>query len=180
MSPMKLVLSEALSTAFSPFTPVAPPEDALMLSQPATCESQLTDGSADPAVVAAASPEVVAPWLRAFGARRARGRGSAAPARRLAAEWLPDAGDPVDAVVDGPLSREQALAQPVAAGPANVGENCPKLDVVTALAGATAALPVAAPKTAQSTTIGTDSDESPLRVMLLRMPRISPSKRLTR
>jgi hypothetical protein len=36
ISPMAwLVGSEALSTAFRPLTPVAPPADALMLSQPA-------------------------------------------------------------------------------------------------------------------------------------------------
>jgi hypothetical protein len=39
----------------------------------------------------------------------------------------------VDGVLSGPVSSEQFLAQPVAAVPANVGLNIPRLDVVTAL-----------------------------------------------
>src|SRR5487761_667241 len=35
----------ALSTAFRPFTPVAPPADVLMLSQPGPRGTQLTDGT---------------------------------------------------------------------------------------------------------------------------------------
>ncbi len=37
--------SEALSTAFRPFTPVAPPAEVLMLLQPGPSGTQLTDGS---------------------------------------------------------------------------------------------------------------------------------------
>ena len=43
-SPRVFVGSDALSTASSPFTPTAPPADLLIESQPAPCESQLTDG----------------------------------------------------------------------------------------------------------------------------------------
>ena len=39
-----LVLSVPLSTAFRPFTPVAPPEDVLMVSQPGPSGWQLTVG----------------------------------------------------------------------------------------------------------------------------------------
>jgi hypothetical protein len=39
----------------------------------------------------------------------------------------------VDGVLNGPLSNEQLTRQPVAAGPAKVGLNVPRLDVVTAL-----------------------------------------------
>lgn len=42
----------------------------------------------------------------------------------LAATPLDDE-DVVEAVVDGPLSSEQPLAQPVAAGPTKVGEDGP-------------------------------------------------------
>src|SRR3984957_21159344 len=44
--PSGLVLCVALSTAFSPFTPVAPPEDRLMRSQPGPSGWQLTEGGA--------------------------------------------------------------------------------------------------------------------------------------
>jgi hypothetical protein len=102
--------------------------------------------------------------------------------RRLAAGWLRDAKAAVDGVVDGPLSREQPLGQPVAAGPANVGENCPKLDVVTALAWAPVALPVAAaaPPKAPSSSTGSDSNDScatRLRMMLACKARKTSSLR---
>src|SRR5271168_5403913 len=51
--PKGLVISEALSTAFNPFTPVAPPEEKLMLSQPARKGSQLTVGGLTAAAAAA-------------------------------------------------------------------------------------------------------------------------------
>ncbi len=57
MSPRGLVGSEALSTAFRPFTPVAPPAEVLMVSQPARRGTQLTDGSG---------------WERVAAARRCR------------------------------------------------------------------------------------------------------------
>src|SRR5208282_1725405 len=44
MSPTRLVGSPPLSTAFKPFTPVAPPEDELMLSHPGPNGWQLTVG----------------------------------------------------------------------------------------------------------------------------------------
>ena len=42
---MGLVVSDALSTAFRPFTLVAPPADVLMRSQPRPSGWQLTDGT---------------------------------------------------------------------------------------------------------------------------------------
>jgi hypothetical protein len=62
----------------------------------------------------------------------------------------------------------------VAAGPANVGENCPRLDVVTALAWRLVALPVAAaaPPKAPSSTTGSDSRTARLRMVLVRMPNL--------
>ena len=174
MSPMKLVGSEALSTAFSPFTPVAPPADVLMLSQPGP--GQLTDGSVDVGSAATARPPEVARWRRPFGRGMACGRGTVVPVGGLAAALPRDAGDPVDGVLNGPLSSEQPDGQPVAAEPANVGENCPRLDVVTALARAPAALAVAAPAVppkALSSATGSDSNDSSatcLRMMLLCMP----------
>ena len=50
----------------------------------------------------------------------------------------PRAAAAVDGVLSGPVSRLQLTAQPVAAGPAKVGLNVPRLDVVTALARAVA------------------------------------------
>jgi hypothetical protein len=99
-----------------------------------------------------------------------------APARKLAAALPRDAADPVDGVLNGPLSSEQPDGQPVAAEPTNVGENCPRLDVVTALARAPAAVAVAAPAVppkALSSATGSDSNDSSatrLRMMLLCMP----------
>jgi hypothetical protein len=93
---------------------------------------------------------------------------------------LDDPEDAVDDVLNGPVSREQPDVQPVAAGPANVGENCPKLDVVTALAGAPVALPVAAATTKKAPSSITGSDSSvtriPLRLLRMRLslPRSSP------
>ena len=60
----------------------------------------------------------------------------------LRAVAVPDA---VDGDEKGPESRSQPLAQPVAAGPTNVGEYVPKLDEVTAPGAALTAL---APETA--------------------------------
>jgi hypothetical protein len=174
MSPMKLVGSEALSTAFSPLTPTAPAADVLMLSQPAP--GQLTDGSAELAALSAALP-AAARWRWKLGGRRARGRGTLAPARRLAAVWLGDAEDAVDDVVDGPLSKEQPPVQPVAAGPANVGVNCPRLDVLTEPAWAPVALPVPATQKAPSSTTGSDSNDSMtnrLRMILVRIAQSPP------
>lgn len=101
------------------------------------------------------------------------GRGNVAPARNLAAALPRDAADPVDGVLNGPLSSEQPDGQPVAAEPANVGENCPRLDVVTALARAPVAPAVAAPPKALSSATGSDSNDSSatrLRMMLPCMP----------
>ena len=70
----------------------------------------------------------------------------------------------------GPLRSEQPDAQPVAAVPTNVGENCPRLDVVTALAFALLAVATAAPPKAVSSATRSDSDDrsaTRLRMMVL-------------
>ena len=124
MSPRGLVASEPLSTAFSPFTPVAAPADVLMLSQPAPSGWHLTVGITGAAAAAAAARTDAGAWLRSVGAGIACGRGKAAPTFRAAAAWLDDK-DAVEAALNGPVSSEQPLVQPVAAGPTNVGENGP-------------------------------------------------------
>jgi hypothetical protein len=55
------------------------------------------------------------------GAGIACGRDNAVAAFRLAAARLDDEADAVEAEVNGPVSSEQPLVQPVAAGPSNVG-----------------------------------------------------------
>lgn len=127
--PSTLVLCEVLSTAFRPFTPVAPPEDELIWSQPGPNGWQLTAGG-----VGSAPPR------GRVGDGRASGRSGeiADPASGLAAAEEADAAelrerDAVDGEKKGPVSREQPEAQPVAAGPAKVGEYFPKLDEVMPL-----------------------------------------------
>ncbi len=125
MSPRGFVASDALSTAFRPLTPVAPPAEVLMLSQPAPSGWHLTVGmigvgaacsacAAPKPVDAGARPPVVGPGI-------ACGRDNAVAAFRLAAARLDDEADAVEAVVNGPVKSEQPLAQPVATGPTNVG-----------------------------------------------------------
>ena len=116
------MLCSALSTAFSPLTPIAPPADVLMLSQPALSGPHLTLGITGAGSMAARRD--AGATLRSVGARIACGPDSPAAAFGLAATPLDDE-DVVEAVVDGPLSSEQPLAQPVAAGPTNVGEDGP-------------------------------------------------------
>ena len=69
------------------------------------------------------------------------------------------------------MSSEQPLAQPVAAGPTNVGEDGPKLVVLSALARTLLALPVATGAPPRTPTSTTEKDDSTirLRMMLLRM-----------
>jgi hypothetical protein len=54
--------------------------------------------------------------------------------------WWPDAAAAVDGVLTGPVSSEQLTLHPVAAGPAKVGLNVPRVDEVTAAARALVAL----------------------------------------
>jgi hypothetical protein len=115
MSPLGLVGSEALSTAFSPFTPVAPPADVLMLSQPAPggwhrTVGMIGVGAASALKDSAARPAAVGPGI-------ACGPDDPASAFGVA--------DVVEVVMNGPVSSEQPVAQPVATGPTNVGENGP-------------------------------------------------------
>ena len=67
MSPRGFVASEALSTALRPFTPVAPPAEVLMLSQPAPSGWHLTVGITG--VGAAAASAWAAPKPKDAGAR---------------------------------------------------------------------------------------------------------------
>jgi hypothetical protein len=153
-NPMVLVLCAALSTAFKPFTPVAPPELELIKSQPRPNGWQLTVGG----LTAAA----------AFGSIGGRGRfgsgivlglsgGIADPLNRLLRVGSRARGS-VDGEKNGPESKEQPFAvQPVAAGPTKVGENSPKVEDVTAplaaLAGLVAGAAAAASATEKLTTI---------------------------
>ena len=126
MSPRGLVGSEALSTALRPFTPVAPPDDVLMLSQPAPSGWHLTVGitgvgAAAASAWAAPKPKDASARLPVVGASIACGPDNAVAAFGPAAAVLDDEADAVEAVVNGPVNSEQPLAQPVAAGPTNVG-----------------------------------------------------------
>src|SRR5215471_20303253 len=127
-SGLTLVGSVPLSTAFRPFTPLAPPADMLMGSQPGPSGWQLTEGGVGsvPALLttcagmvsplAAAAATAPAAWFAAAAGFAAAAAG--AEADRPA----------VDGVRNGPVSREHpAVAQPVAAGPAKVGASVPML-----------------------------------------------------
>ncbi|MBV9422407.1 MAG: hypothetical protein JOZ98_05835 [Solirubrobacterales bacterium] len=144
-----------------------------MLSQPAPSGSHLTFGITG--VGDAAAPSDCRAPLRAVGDRIACGPDNPAAGRGLAAVvWVDDAEDAVDGVVMGPLSSEQPLAHPVATGPTNVGECWPRLDVVTRLGPAPAALPlVAAPMAPSSATASVNCTIRP-RMMLPPIPRICP------
>jgi hypothetical protein len=119
------VLLSALSTASNPFTPVAPPADVLMLSQPEPSGSQRTDGIIGIGAAAAlAACGDAALSLAGVGAGIANAPDNSAPGLRVAGALLVDE-DAVEFVTNGPVSSEQPLAQPVAAGPTNVGEDGP-------------------------------------------------------
>src|SRR5260370_25860141 len=105
----------ALSTALMPLTPVAPPANGLMVSQPARSGWQLTVGIL--MVEALACPGT---WGRSNGMALALSSDFACP---LSA-WLADR-CAVDGVRNWPGSRRQPDAQPVAAGPLKVGLNDP-------------------------------------------------------
>src|SRR5947209_12561927 len=116
MSPMAtLVGSEALSTAFSPFTPVAPPADVLMLSHPAPSGWHRTVGMIGVGAAAAAARPRAPARLRGVGDGIAWGPDN--PALALGAAWVDDEEDVVEDVMNGPLRSEQPVLQPVAAGP---------------------------------------------------------------
>src|SRR5450755_4361296 len=126
MSPMAtLVGSEALSTAFSPFTPVAPPAEVLMLSQPAPSGWHRTAGIIGVGAAAAAGPRGDAALrLADVGTGIARGPDNPAAALGLAVVLAGD-DDAVEDVMNGPVRSEQPLAHPVATGPTNVGDDGP-------------------------------------------------------
>src|SRR5450755_3437879 len=181
MSPRGFVASEALSTAFRPFTPVAPPADVLMLSQPAPSGWHRTVGmiGVGAASTVAAARGDAALRLAAVGPGIACGPDNPDAALGLAVALVDD--DAVELVVKGPLSSEQPFLQPVAAGPTNVGEDGPKLVVLAACAWTVLALPVAtgAPPRTPTSTTESDSSTKRLRTMLLRI-RASPPSRAPR
>jgi hypothetical protein len=76
------------------------------------------------AACAAPKPNDAGARLPVVGPTIACGPDNAVAASRLAAAMLDDFGDAVEAVVNGPVNREQPVAQPVAAGPTNVGADC--------------------------------------------------------
>jgi hypothetical protein len=114
MSPLGFVFNDPLSTALSPLTPVAPPAEVLMLSQPAPSGWHLMLGITGVGVAAGAAE----PVARAVGNGIACGPANAVfgAVVGLAVEGA------VDDVTTGPLRSEHPLAHPVAAGPTNVGE----------------------------------------------------------
>src|SRR5579871_508955 len=161
MSPRGLVGSEALSTAFRPLTPVAPPFPVLMRSQPGPSGWQLTDGTGKEGLWAAS-------WRRSAAERRIL-RGSDGGMRCAldpwpVPSWWPDAAAAVDGVLTGPVRRWQLILQPVAAGPAKVGLNVPRFDEVTAVVWVAMALvcgaAAAGPPAAISSIPGRDSSDS--------------------
>src|SRR5262249_46858754 len=135
MSPTKLVGCEALSTALMPLTLVEPPANELMLSQPARSGWQLTVGI----------------WTRGpLACDAARGcRGSDGNALNRSGDFACFPIDLMDRCAtdgtrNGPVSRWQPEAQPVAAEPTKVGLNGPMPDDLTAPGRAPVALPCGA------------------------------------
>src|SRR5215469_798539 len=123
-----LVVFSELSTALMPLTLVAPPLPVLMRSQPLRSGTQLTDGMGKDVVLVLSR--------RCWAADRwtiGRAAGGMACARSRDAETLPVWWPAAAVVLVGPVSSWQLTRQPVAAGPAKVGLNVPRLDVVTAL-----------------------------------------------
>ena len=161
MSPTAtLVGSEALSTALSPLTPVAPPADALMLSQPAPIGWHRTAGMMGVGAAAAmAARRADRSWLAGVSNGIACGPDIAAAALGPAVGAADD-GDAVEDVMNGPVSSEQPFLQPVAAGPTNVGADGPMVVLASALARALLALPMATgalpsrPTSSDATTAG--------------------------
>ena len=96
----------ALSTAFRPFTAVAPPAEVLMLSQPGPSGWQLTDGSGLEGLLAPSARRCAA---ETWSCRRSSGGiAPAVPsfaACRTLPTWWPDAAAAVDGVLTGPVSR---------------------------------------------------------------------------
>src|SRR5271163_3304453 len=120
-----LVLCWALSTASKPFTPTAPPENRLMVSQPGPIGSQLTVGGGGSACGGRGRLCSGMTFRRDGFAVWISGLAAAASFEEEEAEK-----DSVDGVWTGPVSKAQPReAQPVAAGPTKVGEYSPKLDV---------------------------------------------------
>jgi len=99
---------------------VAPPSDKLIWSHPGPNGSQLTaGGGGSTAGGRGRLCDGITLWLVTESAVRA--------AASFAAEST-DEREAVDGEKNGPVSKEQPDAQPVAAGPAKVGGNSPKLD----------------------------------------------------
>jgi hypothetical protein len=109
-----------MSTAFNPFTPMAPPEEELIVSQPGPAGWQLTAGGAGSGPVR---------WMVGAGTDLAICPGASPP--ELAEPGLPPEIGAVAGAANGPVSNVQSCLQPVAAGPTKVGECTPKLEVVT-------------------------------------------------
>src|SRR5215831_1873456 len=118
MSPMKLVGSEALSTALMPLTLADPPANELMLSQPGRSGWQLTVG------ILMVGP-LACPGTR--GRRNGKALARSSEFACLPIDLLDRCA--TDGTRNGPVSRLQPEeAQPVAAEPTKVGLNGPMLD----------------------------------------------------
>src|SRR5580704_14802541 len=159
MSPFGLVLSVPLSTALRPLTPLAPFGLRLIRSHPDPSGAQLTDGGAGSGpvleTIGDGSMCASAEGFASFAAAALRTAASASAALAAAVALAdPTAKDAVDGETNGPVSRLQPLAQPVAAGPVKVGENVPRLEEVTLEPWGVAILADAAGETAANIAIG--------------------------
>ena len=135
-----LVVFRALSTAFRPLTLVAPPFWVLIRLQPGPSGTQLTDGTGKDWLAAAI--------CRFWAAERLilrRSGGAMACARACAPAPLLAAAADTAGVLSGPVSSEQVggPTQPVAAVPANVGLNVPRLEELTEVEAAAVRAPAA-------------------------------------
>lgn len=154
-----LVVCVALSTALMPFTLVEPPANELMLSQPGRSGTQLTVGM----MTAVLLPCAVGTRGRINGMALALSTDLACALSAELAEICA-----VDGVENGPVSRWQPLAQPVAADPVKVGKNVPRLDEVTVLVVA-ATRADAAPEEKTASASGSDNSESRVTVLRTRL-----------
>src|SRR5690349_15523080 len=153
MSPMAtLVGSEALSTAFRPLTPVAPPAELLMLSQPAPIGSQRTAGMIGVGAAARDRRRAARPPRLAGVSNGIACGPDSMDALGLTGAFVDADPGAVEGVTNGPVRSEQPLAQPVAAGPTNVGADGP---MVVALAACALSLAPAVADDPRATSVAT-------------------------
>src|SRR5436305_7853342 len=104
MSPMAtLVGSEALSTAFSPLTPVAPPAEVLMLSQPAPIGWHRAAGMIGVGAASARAARRAARWWLAGVSNGIACGPDIIGALGLTGAFVDADGDAVEGVTNGPV-----------------------------------------------------------------------------